>query len=76
MGEDYKKTYREFWKPLVEKDGELDKDRVMRELHDFHFVIENVSKVYCELTGGRISKPNTSAEDVIAVVNDVFGEAQ
>lgn len=62
---DYKKTYQEYWKALVETDGKLDLDKVMRELHDYHFMIEQVPKVYGHVSGGMISKPNTYAFEVI-----------
>lgn len=65
--EDYKKTYQDFWKPLVETDGKLDQDKVMRELHDYKTVLDEVPKVYDHVTGGQIGKPNTRAEHVIAI---------
>jgi len=68
--EDYKKTYREFWKPLVETDGKLDQDKVMRELHDYHFLIDQVPKVYGHVSGNKISKPNTYAFEVINAHDD------
>lgn len=66
--------YNEFWKPLIENDGKIDKEKLMNELYDYHNVMEQVSRVYMELTNGRISKPNTMAYEVIAVVNDVYSE--
>jgi len=76
--EDYEKTYEEFWKNLVENpDGTLNKDAIMRELFDFSFVMENVTKVYCEITNNRISKANTYAEEIIREYwNTVEGHMQ
>lgn len=68
--EDYKDTYQKFWKALVETDGQLDPDKVMRELHDYKTVLDEVPKVYDHVTGGRISKPNTRAEHVIGAHDD------
>ncbi len=68
--EDYKKTYQDFWKPLVETDGKLDPDKVMRELHDYHFMIGEVPKVYGHVSGNKISKPNTYAFEVINAHDD------
>lgn len=68
--DDYKQTYEEYWKPLVETDGKLDPDKVMRELHDYKFILDQVPKVYCHVSGGRISKPNTYASEVIAQHDD------
>lgn len=65
MMEDYKETYEKFWKGLVETDGKLDLDKVMRELHDYSFMMDEVPKVYDHVSGGVISKPNTHAFEVI-----------
>lgn len=62
----YKKVYKEFWQDIVEKDGELDKDAIMRELSDYHHVLQNVPKVYCAVTGNRMSKTTYYADDVIS----------
>lgn len=73
---DYIEDYNEFWKDLVEKDGVLDKDAVMRELHDFHFMMEEVPKVYMEVSGGRISKTNTYAFEVISQFNELHWDKE
>lgn len=73
---DPQRIYAEFWKDLVEHpDGTLNRDVVMRELSDFHEVMEQVSIAYCAVTGGRISKPNTAAHHVIGEVNERIEEA-
>lgn len=38
---------------------------VLDELHDYRFVLSQVPKVYSHVSGGRISKPNTYAHEVI-----------
>lgn len=58
-------SYDHFWKDLVEVDGKMDEELVKAELHDYHFVIDQVPKVYDAVSGGRISKPNTYAYEVI-----------
>ena len=60
----YQQVYEEYWKDLVETDGQLDKDKVMRELSDYKFMLEQVPLVYMHVSGGRISKPNTYAFEV------------
>lgn len=71
MAEDYEQTYTDFWKGIVEHaDGSLNRDQMMRELHDFHALLDEVPKVYDEVTGGRISKPNTAAHHVIGEANE------
>lgn len=57
--------YQNFWKDIVEKDGVVDMEAVKNELYDCHTMIQEVPKVYCDLTGGRVSKPNTMAFEVI-----------
>lgn len=68
--EDYKVDYEEFWKDIVEENGVLNLDQIKRELFDFHNLMQNVSKVYMEITGGMISKQMTDPDVVIAVAND------
>ena len=63
---DTDECYRDFWAPLVEHNGVVDMELVKAELHDYHMLLSNVPIVYDHITGGRISKPNTSATDVIA----------
>lgn len=65
-------TYQNFWKLIVEKDGEVDMEQVKKELHDFHFIMGEVSKVYDSLTGGQLSKPNYYADGVINEVHNYF----
>lgn len=65
-------TYENFWKLIVEKDGEVDMEQVKKELHDFHIVMNEVSKVYSHLTGGQLSKPHYYADDVISEVYNYF----
>jgi hypothetical protein len=67
---DYLRTYREHWADLVEVNGRLDFDKVARELHDYWTAIEQVSRAYDEVTGGRVSKPNTAASYVVQFANE------
>jgi len=74
--EEYEKTFENFWRDLVcKKDGNLDVDLVKRELHDYSMVMGEVSKVYMHITGGRISKPNTMAHEVIDEADRNYKEA-
>lgn len=61
---DYMATYRDFWADLVETDGQLDLDKVARELSDYRVLMDNASEVYDALA--NLSKPNTSAHAVIS----------
>jgi hypothetical protein len=63
---DYIVSYWEFWADIVEATGaQLSRDQVARELADYRHLLTEIPKVYDELSGGRISKPNTAAHHVI-----------
>jgi hypothetical protein len=71
--EDVNKVWREFWKPIVFfANNELNINQVKRELFDYKMIMEEVSKVYDCLTGGRISKINTNHNAVIDEVENRF----
>ena len=72
--QDYEKTYDEFWKEIIEKNGVVDIEQVKKELHDYHFILGEVPKVYCHVTGSRVSKPNTFASDVISEADEYTNE--
>lgn len=68
---DYEQTYDDFWRQIVERpDGTLDRESVMRELHDYRTLIGEVPKAYDALTGGRLSKPTTPAYAVISAAEE------
>jgi hypothetical protein len=67
-------SFQTFWKPIICPNGELDLEQVKKELFDYHNIMMEVSKVDDEITGGRISKPNTRADAVIAVYEDRVNE--
>lgn len=72
---DVQQTYDEFWRDIVERpDGSLDVDQVKRELHDYRQLLREVPKVYMHVTGGKISKPNTRSEVVIAQAQDYMAD--
>ena len=65
-------VYEEFWKSIIEPDGEIDFEQVKKELFDYWVVIHEVSKAYCEITNGKFSKPNTAAEYIIEAVEEYY----
>lgn len=70
-----KRDAREFGRWLrdckvIRKDGSMNAAQAKRELSDYHFMLEQVPKVYDEVTGGRLSKPNYCAHSVIEAHND------
>jgi len=69
-------VWREVWEPIVAPKGVLELQPIMAELYDYYVFMGEVSKVYDACTGGRISKPNTKAEAVIAVIGDFYAETE
>ncbi len=62
----YQEKYDSYWKEIVEnKDGTINKDQLARELFDYSFLLNNVPKVYGEVTGGNLSYLNYEANTVI-----------
>lgn len=58
--------WHEFWDDiLVDIDAAALPHQVKLELFDYMVTLEEVPKVYDEVTGGRLSKPNSKAEYVI-----------
>jgi hypothetical protein len=74
MTDDIDKIYESFWRDIVEKGGRLDVEAIKRELYDYHTLLNEVPKVYSDITGGRISKPNTLASEVIAQADAYFAD--
>lgn len=62
----------EFWKEIIYKDGKIDEEQVLKELADFGFVMTELSKVYCHITGGLLSKPMYYAEGVISKADEYY----
>src|SRR5690554_6072270 len=74
--EDYEETYESFWKDIVENpDGSLNLDQVKRELHDCALLLDAVSKVYCHVTGGIVSKPLTDPSVVCSLADEHYEES-
>ena len=62
---EYVQVFREFWSPMLFEDGEIDVDKVARELYDYGVLLDNVPLVYTDITCGLISKPFTEPRVVI-----------
>ena len=71
---DVDKVYKEFWEELITTNGKLDIEKIKKELHDYHFILEQIPKVYSEVTDNKISKPNTYADEIISCFNDYVQE--
>ena len=66
----------EDWKEIIYKNGKIDEEQVMKELEDYGSVLKEVPKVYCEITGGLMSKPNYKAKDVLDIFNELFWDKE
>ena len=64
--------YHYFWKDIIEKDGKLDIEQIKKELYDFTTLMNNISKVYCHITGNQISKPLTDPDIVCILADDYY----
>lgn len=49
-------------------------EAVKRELSDIHMLTHNLSCIYDEITGGKVSKPNTDWREVSRIANDYQNE--
>lgn len=67
----YGEQWETFWKGIVcNADGSINIDQVKKELYDFSFLLDQIPKVYCHITGSRMSKVMYRAETVISVADD------
>lgn len=74
--EDYKETWFDFWESIcTDAEGNVNMDQIKRELHDYHLLMNHVAIVYDHITGGKISKPLTDPQTVIAVADDSYRES-
>ena len=64
---DVDQIYQDFWKEIIcDKYGNIDVEQVKNELCDYYKMLQEVPKVYCEVTGGILSKPLYDAETVLS----------
>lgn len=65
MSDDTPETvWTEFWKPIVAPDGEINMEQLKAELYDFWTALQEVSSVYCHITGNKLSKITYKSEVV------------
>lgn len=63
----------EFWDEIFsEKDYPFNKENAYKELKDYYFVLEQIPKIYMEITGGTLSKTTYFASSVIQAYNDAL----
>ena len=72
MEDEVQRVFSEFWRDIVIKpNAEWDLEQIKRELYDYRMLMLNATRVYMELTGGRISDLTTNPDVVIDEANDV-----
>lgn len=68
-------TYQDFWKEIVEdENGNLDIEQVKKELCDYAKMLNEVPKVYSEVTDNLLSKPLYDAETVLQIFREKYGD--
>ena len=73
MDNKVEQVFQEFWADIVcNEDGSINMEQVKKELSDYSFMLDEVPKVYSEVTGGLLSKPNYYAESVLSVFRERF----
>lgn len=71
--EDIEENWESFWKGIVcNPDGSINQEKVKKELYDFSYIMDQVPKVYCHITGDILSKLMYPAETVISVADEHF----
>jgi len=64
------------WKDyFVEPDGSINVENLKKELNDLIFCWSQISKVYCEITGSKLSYTTYYADTVIGIHNEEIQEA-
>ena len=60
----------EFWDGVFDKDYPFNKENAYKELADYYFILQQIPKIYCEITGETLSKTNYFASSVILAYRD------
>lgn len=61
---------KEFWDGVFDEDFPFNKENAYKELSDYYFLLQQIPEIYCEITGGTLSKTNYFASSVIAAYRD------
>ena len=63
---DVEEVYQDFWKKIIcDENGNVDVEQVKKELCDYYHMLQEVPRVYSEVTGGMLSKPLYYAQEVL-----------
>lgn len=74
LNKETERDYESIWKPLLQTNGKWDDKKIRNEMLDLIFVLNQVSEVYCSLTGGKLSKPMYYAKTIIDAYEDQLQE--
>lgn len=70
--QDPEEVYEQFWKDLVEVDGEVNLEQVKKELSDFKWAMDNVPIVYGEITGYATSNIRVIPSQIISLADESY----
>lgn len=73
---DTEAVWREFWLPIVSKDGVIDMEQIKKELWDFKQLMRSASIVYDHVTRSRVTNVLTVPDAVIGVADEWQQEAR
>jgi len=66
----------EFWlEAITDENGELDKQKILNELHDFGVLIETMHKLVYHYSKGKLSKAHYTFEVIKAEIEEYFSES-
>ena len=73
--EQVNKSFDENWKDIVTNpDGSINLGQIKKELYDYTFLMKNASEVYCDITGGKLSKTNYYSSVIISEADENYRE--
>lgn len=72
--DDVELIYQRHWRDIIEPYGIVDIEAMKRELYDYWQVLSEVPKVYDDITGGMVTRPDAPAYHVIAVAYEHFAK--
>lgn len=67
---DVEENWKEVWEDILMRNGQIDIELLKRELFDYGFLMQEASKVYRHVTGGRVKEVAYLAEKVIEDYNE------
>lgn len=66
---------KRFWDNIIRNpDGTINEEQLYKELADFSFVMDQVSDVYCHITGNLLSKCNYRANMVKDKADEYYND--